>query len=200
MNPTEAGRGAITGRRGNAVWDFIPLRGLPDGEAFTRYPHLTVTIERDDMKAVITIPNGVPAGIRNSLLGEDIDDFASMLENVNRRLVKALRKTRGAAPSVIVAQRRYPSQRSQAIIDSFLQYDLRTAFPDRRRTTPVKLQPQWLEATYDALAGKQSNLQVAVGAAFPYRHCPGTRRATIADAIEETWVACKPLLDRISGR
>ena len=112
---------------------------------------------------------------------------------VNNNLNRALRKVKGAAPWVDVVQRRYPSQSATAIIDARVEYDLRTAFPSRKRQ-PIKIQSEWLKATYDALAKKRSNLQVGVGAIFPYRTCRATKSPEILNYIAQTWIACKPLL------
>jgi hypothetical protein len=80
-------------------------------------------------------------------------------------------------------------------------FDLRTAFPPAEKNDGVKAQPQWLQATYDALCHKRSNLQVVIGAAFPYRSCPATSKPEIIDTIADVWIACKPLLDvMLKGR
>lgn len=116
------------------------------------------------------------------------------MSDVNKRLLRALRKAKGAAPWVDVVQRRYATQRSAAFVDARIEYDLRTAFPEKRKGTKVRPQPQWLKATYDALSKKRSNLQVAVGAVFPYRTCSATKDQKIIDYVAHTWLACKPLM------
>jgi hypothetical protein len=116
------------------------------------------------------------------------------MSDINQRLIKALRAANGAAPWVVVVQRRYPSRRSTSILDAMLQYDLRTAFPPKtRQKQAVKLQPQWLEAIFDALANKRSNLQVSVGAIFPYQQCKIQKSRELLDYVAKTWIACKPL-------
>jgi len=117
------------------------------------------------------------------------------MSSLNQNLNKALRGASGAAPCVIVLQRRYPTQKSVPIIDALLQYDLRTAFPCKADKQIVKIQSQWLMATYDALKHKNSNLQFAVGATFPYKNCKVQKDAEILNYIADTWLACKPLLD-----
>src|SRR5205823_3703591 len=56
MDPLAPGRGAIKGRTGSSVWDFLSLRDRPDGSAFTKYPHLTLAVRADYLEVAITIP------------------------------------------------------------------------------------------------------------------------------------------------
>jgi len=189
------GRSSITGKAGVAVWDFLRLKGSTTDEAFTKNPHLTLAIEHDRLLAIITVPHGIKTESRRRLVDLGNDGFQELLGDVNKRLVHALGSVKGAAPWCIVVQRRYPSQRAAAIVDARIEYDLRTAFPATNKKSQVKVQTQWLQATYDALCHKQSNLQVSVGAVFPYGFCPSTTNPEIINTIAEVWIACKPLLD-----
>jgi len=200
MDPAGAGRGAITGRDGAAVWDFLRIKGLERGGTFTSSPHLTLAIEADRVVATITVPNGIQRAFRQNLLKPGFDTFVDLFAKMNTRLQRALRDAPGAAPWVILVQRRYPSQRAMPLIDANIEYDLRTAFPGKRRGLPVKPQPQWLQATYEALTQKRSNLQIAVGAAFPYRTCSATKDPAIVEHVAQAWLACQPLLDMLHGR
>ena len=195
MNQKLGGRPSITGKDGIAVWDYLPLKGATSEEAFTKNPHLTFAIENDRLLAIITVPHGIKSVLRRRLVELGSDGFQQLLSEVNVRLLKALASAKGAAPWCIVVQRRYPSQRSTPIVDAKIEYDLRTAFPPRNKDGKVKMQPQWLQATYDALSHKQSNLQVSIGASFPYSLCPETSKPEIVDTIAKVWIACKPLLD-----
>ena len=194
MDPGGAGRGAITGKDGVAVWDFLRLKTSKRNEPFTSSPHLTLAIEADRVSAIVTVPHGIKPRMRRNLIELGYDGFQELLANVNSRLLSALREAPGASPWVIMVQRRYPSQRSPAILDARIEYDLRTAFPEKRKGTKVRLQPQWLKATYDALSKKRSNLQVAIGAVFPYRTCPATKDRKIIDHVAHTWLACMPFI------
>jgi hypothetical protein len=92
---------------------------------------------------------------------------------------------------------RYPSQRSEPIIDATLQFDLRTGFAGISGN--VKHQQQWLDATYDALSKRNANLQLAVGAIFPFDRCSEVRKPEILNYVADVWLACKPLLDTLIG-
>jgi hypothetical protein len=194
MNPSGAGRGAITGKSGTSVWDLLPIKGSKLGEAFTKFPHLTLSLEHDRVVVIVIVPSGIRPVFRRNIVRLGFAGFSDLMSKVNQNLNEALKSATGAAPWVIVLQRRYPSQRSAAITDAILQYDLRTAFPGSANKRVVKTQSQWLTATYNALEHKKSNLQIAVGAIFPYKNCKAQKSPEILNYIADTWLACKPLL------
>ncbi|MDE0001149.1 MAG: hypothetical protein OXQ29_00450 [Rhodospirillaceae bacterium] len=61
-----------------------------------------------------------------------------------------------------------------------------------------------MTAIYEATANRHSNLQLGIGAIFPYARCPATREQRILDGIAEVWISCRPLLQAMglatSGR
>ena len=142
---------------------------------------------------MVTVPNGIRGEFRKRLLAGGFEGFRFLFETILNNLNAALGTVEGAAPWIEVIQRRYPSQRSEPIIDARLQFDLRTGFETCE--TSVKEQPQWLTAAYDALSQKNSNLQLGVGAIFRYERCPTVQRADILDHVAQTWLACKPLIE-----
>ena len=137
------------------------------------------------------------AVFRNRLKCLTDDAFFDLLKDINRRLLDLRKIEVGISPKIIAIQRHYPSQRSPSIIDAKLEYDLRTISGDisKNRKTPVKHQPEWWKATYDAYAKKKSNLQLQVGATFSYRECKFLKGKDTVDLFVETWVACKPVID-----
>lgn len=196
MDRTLPGRDKITGKGGIAVWDFLQLKRVVREDSFTKYPHLTLAIESDRLLAMVTVPHGIKSASRRNLVDLGIDGFEDLLKEVNKRLVVALRKTKGAAPWCIVVQRRYPSQSAAAIVDARIEYDLRTAFQQNGDGAVIKTQPQWMQATYEALSNKRSNLQVSIGAIFPY-DSGSTTNPTILNTVADVWIACKPLLEAL---
>lgn len=200
VDPRGKGRGAITGRESTSVWDYIPLRGLKSGEPFTRQPHLTLVIKSDRLAAMVTVPDGVRTVMRRNLTDLGADGFRELLGSVKSRLVRALRGVPGASPWVEVIQRRYPSQRATPIVDARIEFDMRTALPATPDEPKVRLQSEWLGATFEALTRKRSNLQVAIGAVFPYGTRSATANAGILDHVTETWIACAPLIEKMRGR
>jgi len=57
MDPSAPGRKAITGREGQAVWDFLSLEAASSSGQHTAYPHLTLAIENEKVWAQVTCPN-----------------------------------------------------------------------------------------------------------------------------------------------
>jgi len=197
MDADGEGRPAITGRETTRVWDFLRLKQAKDIKNFTEFPHLTLSIHDDQLIAIVTVPNGIRREFRKRLLAGGRDQFRTLFQQLNRNLNHALEGAHGAVPWVEILQRRYPSQRSEPIIDATLQFDLRTAFAGISGN--VKHQQQWLNATYDALSKRNSNLQLAVGAIFPFDHCPEVRRPEILNDVADVWLACEPLIDTLIG-
>jgi hypothetical protein len=195
-DPSHTGRGAITGRASTHVWDFVALQDLKGSKSFTQHPHLTLGITNARLEAYVTIPDKIRSRLRTQLLGSEYEHFADLMQQTTGRLVKALRKVKGSRPEIGVIQRRYPSQRAAPIVDADIRLDPRTAFPPRRGMagSQVKYQPQWLKAAYSALAARRSNLQLQVGAVFPYDRCEAVHHPQIEAAVANVWIACKPLI------
>lgn len=193
------GRPAITGREEASVWDFIPLKEAKSATVFTQHPHFTFGLHTTYVEARITIPNGIRSRLRTRLLGTSKDSFQRTVAEATYQLLRTLRRYPGATPEIVVVQRHYLSQRSVGTIDCLLQFDPRTMLVrDNRARGPVKGQPQWLAATYDALASRRSNIQFQIGARFPYRNCKVVGTPQIARAVANVWIACKPMLEKLS--
>lgn len=195
MDPEGAGRPAITGREGTAVWDFLPLVKAKSAKNFTEFPHLTLSIQQEGLLTIVTVPHRIRREFRRNLLSGGLEEFLELFENIHNNLKHSLRSVEGAAPWMEIVQRHYPSQKAEPIVDARLQFDLRTGFagPKRWRKS-VKRQAQWLDAVYNALSKKRSNLQLAVGAIFPYERCPAVRTPEILNHVARVWLACKPLI------
>lgn len=195
VDPDSPGRGAITGRAGRLVWDFIGLKQARTATQFTQYPHLTLGVRDDRLEAYVTVPNGIRSRLRNNILGESYQDFESLIAEITASLMTVVREVPGSAPNVVVVQRHYATQRSQGTLDCVLRFDPRTAVEVARSARgPVKVQPQWLQASYDALRSRRSNLQLQVGVDFPYDTCPTVATRKIVRACVDVWLACRPLI------
>ena len=193
MNPKMLGRPAITGRRGDAVWNFLSLSAAPDAESFTRYPHLTLAVTSRAVEAMVTVPNAVNRAMRGNIKALGEDGFQALAEKIVRNMGSLLRKHPGATPWLRGVQRRYPSQRATPYIDATIDFDLRTA---AATTNAPKRQPRWLAAAYGSFVNKEgANYQIQIGALFRYDRCPELRRADSIDQIAAAWLACKPLVD-----
>lgn len=194
-DPTGPGRPAITGREASSVWDFLPLAAAREARAFTEYPHLTLGIRRDSLRAIVTIPNGIRPKFRRNLLREGPEAFIALIERVHKNLHDAIGSVDGAVPYMEIVQRHHLSQRSRPIEDARLEFDLRTAFRSPKRwRRHVKNQHQWVETAYKVLSNKNANVQAAIGASFSYKNCPSVHTPGILDHIADTWLACRPLI------
>jgi hypothetical protein len=193
MNPKILGRPAITGRQGDAVWDFLSLSGAADAKSFTKYPHLTLSITSTQVDAMVTVPNSVNSTMRRNVkhLGEA--GFQALVADVLAEFKPVLRKHKGVTPWFRGIQRRYPSQRATPFIDARIDFDLRTAVAG---SGAPKAQPLWLTAAYGAFVDKAgSNYQIQMGAVLRYERCPELQGADALGLVASAWLACKPLVD-----
>ncbi|WP_210180250.1 hypothetical protein, partial [Bradyrhizobium yuanmingense] len=193
INPKAPGRPAITGRRSDAVWDFLSLTRAGQMENFTNYPHLTLGVVAKAVEVMVTVPNAINSTVRRNLIELGETGFSSLTSAIVRNLKPVLRKCPGAAPWGRGVQRRYPSQRATPFIDARIDFDLRTAVP---QSGSPKMQPRWLSAAYNSFVHKAgANYQMQMGVLFLYDRCPQLREADALDLVAEAWVACKPLVD-----
>lgn len=131
MDFAAPGRGAITGRGGRAVWDFLSLADRPKRGAFTSYPHLTLAAHENHLEVSITIPNGVVSTVRRRL----IDLGAEGLVKLNGQILRRARRilSRGGSIQAYAVQRHFVSQRSSGTIDARVDFKLETSHPAARR-------------------------------------------------------------------
>lgn len=185
-----AGRAAITGSAHTSVWDYISLADAV-GDTFTRSPHLTLSIERDRAIVHLTFPNGLESSRRRRLLDQGHAGLKAALSDFVDAVGPVLADDPGAVPYVQVLQRHYASQRSIPVRDAIIEFDARTALGGG---ASVRGQEQWLQATFDALARRQSNLQLSVGVAFAYGASTRVSAPEFAEVAARAWRATAPLL------
>jgi hypothetical protein len=190
-NLVSEGRSAITGKQSDGVWDYIPLAKASGRINFTSHPHLTLAIERERAIVQITIPNSVDRSLRKALLIGGYDGFKEMVHAFVKNVSTILKTDDGAHPFVMILQRHYPSQRSTPVRDATLEFDPRTAIGSK---TNVKVQEEWLRATFQAFSKRSSNLQIGIGLAFPYRSSSTVNNASFSSIAELSWLACRPVL------
>lgn len=198
VDPSAEGRGTITGKDSDGVWDYLPIDAAEGATTFTQYPHLTVGVHKDFVQALVIIPNAVRTSFRRALIDGGQEGFCELFRLVLERYRAIPFGKAGVTPVVEAVQRRYPSQRSEPFIDAKIDFDLRTAFEDSfgSEASP-KRQPQWLVAVFEALSQKRSNLQLAIGVRFDYTQCSLTQSPEISQRIAECWVAFKPIVDKM---
>lgn len=194
VDPKGERRPAITGRSADSVWDFLPLEEARGAKLFTEFPHFTLSLRRANVRAVVIVPNGVRGGFRGKLRQMGETAFREFIESLEKNVRPVVRKAGDACPKIYLQQRHFRSQKSRGEIDAQIEADLRTLA--RSRNSRVKYQPQWIDAIYDLLVHKRSNMQLGVGVDFQY-DCPIVRSPEAVDLFAETWIALSPLVDLV---
>jgi len=190
-----SGRPALT-EGPESVWDFLPTTLASADAAFTRFPHFTVSIQRDRAIAALTFPNGLDGALRRRMAEGGYAGFKAAVGAFVDASTPLLADDPGAMPLVTIQQRRYASQRSIPVRDALLEFDPRTA---GSRHAAIKLQEEWLKATYEAFVSRRSNLQLAIGIAFSYAQSRAVHNAGFVEAVTATARALEPLFARVRG-
>jgi hypothetical protein len=196
----DAGRGKITGREADGVWDTLRFSCMPAGEKVQGYPHLTLAIGQQDVLAILVLPNGLRPEFRNRLRALGEEGFADLLREITHRMSGVLSGVTGWVPWAEVTQRHYPSRSGSATEDAQLAFDLHTTSvpEDRHGPRGARPQPLWAKAAFEAFAyRRRANTQLAVGGRFPYDHCRVMQTPKALDCIATAWIACKPAVDLI---
>lgn len=188
IDPIGKRRPAIT--RGPDVWDFIPLR-IARGHPFIEFPHLTMVFRDAHALAAVTVPNGV-SGIKTRLKASGIDEFHDVVTDIEKRIRPIIKRSKTAKPIIYATQRHYRSQRSQPSIDGRIEADLRTFV--NSNSSRIKYQPQWIDAIYEMLIHKKSNIQFGIEMRFDYS-CPVVRSPKAEGLFADSWKAMRPLID-----
>jgi hypothetical protein len=188
------GRGAITGNVADVVWDYLQLEPARLAKNHTENIHLTLGVKRDAVEAYITIPDKLSASLKRNLKNSIDGTFTAALHGVLAAANELMRKEPHAVPVMRVVQRRYPSQRSEPFIDANMLVDLRTIDADNG---VVKYQPEWIEAALQAVANKNSNMQMQLGILYPAPRCETMRTKEAVGLIAAGWLTCKPVIDLI---
>jgi len=193
VDPDGKGRSALTGSGSDSVWDFLPLEQA-QGAVHTAFPHLTIAMNAETAVAALTVPNGVKGGFRTKLKKGGIKCFLSLVAELELALrrAKRVKKSKGAKPILYVEQGHFLGQKSPRITDGRIEVDMRTLSGCSKAA--VKYQPEWIDAIYNLLTHKRSNMQFGVEVRFKY-DCPILKSREVVDLFADTWVALKPLLD-----
>jgi len=190
LDPQSQGRPAITRGDNGVVWDFIPLK-QSKGKAFTAYPHATMAIWPKAAEISITIPNGMKSGIKKRLKQSDMNTFYDMLVEIEKNVRDSKKETIEAKPVLRILQRRFKSQRSIPETDGIINVDLRTLVDNDK--TGLKHQPMWLDAIFNVLINKRTNIQLQICVYLPYS-AQEMQTPHALDVMANAWIAMKPLL------
>ena len=121
-----------------------------------------------------------------------IRELAHLMSPVLREMAPAMANCPGMEPRLILKQRHWRTRNGPRFRDAYLDFDLRTlrGHPE----SGVKRQPEWMEAVQHVVANKASNLELQVGATFPYSRCPPIRMPNALDHVAAAWIGCRPFI------
>jgi hypothetical protein len=115
VNTKAPGRGAITGKRGANVWDYLRLRGLNSKLPHTNHPHFTLSIGEKVVNAVVALPSSMEPKFRKSIVGLEQEQFFKVMAEIEKNTRKVVRGAKGACPWVSVTQRHHPTHPRQGL-------------------------------------------------------------------------------------
>ena len=185
VDPKLPGRKALRG-----AWDFLAFASSPEGEKSTAYPQLALHVGEAAVTAQVTLPNNARAAWRR-LTALDEKGFQSMVGEVLDNMRPSLSDCPGMKPYLLLLQRHWSSRAAPPLDDARIYIDLRTCRDDGDAT---KFQPKWINAVFGALQNKNSNLELHIGAEFPYRTCRAIREPEALDFVAAAWIACRPYI------
>lgn len=79
--------------------------------------------------------------------------------------------------------------------DAKIDLDLRVICGDGK----IKRQLEWIAAVFDLVKNKKSNIEMAIGAAFPYKTCEAIQKPDALDHVVAAWRACKPFIKKLGA-
>ena len=191
VNPSRSGRQAIRHETHEHVWDFLAFASHPEGKEFTAHPHLTCGIGTNIVAAMVTLPNNAREAWRClSNLGEE--GFKSAVNEVLGKMRPLLSQCPGMEPRLRIYQRHWPKRSVPPQTDAHLDIDLRTY--GNKDGDKTKFQPEWIKTVFAISENKNSNIEMQIGAEFPYRTCKAIQEPEALDFVAAAWIACRPYI------
>ena len=185
------GRKAIRGQA--QVWDYLAFAASDEKKGFTANPHLSLVVDGAGVRAMVTLPDQARVS-RRRLTGLAANDFRGLIDQVADNMRPVLASCPGMEPRLRAVQRHWINQARPPFVDAEVDVDLRTR---RRVSEAVKAQPEWIDSVFEVLCNKNSNVEVQVGARFPYGTCEAIRLPEAVDHVAAAWIACKPYLSTL---
>lgn len=148
------------------------------------------------MRALAILPNKAKGGAWGQLKALGQDGFRNLVEEVLKNMRPLLAKCPGAEPRLSIYQRHWPKgRRGPVMLDAKIDLNLRVICGDGK----IKRQPEWIAAVFDLVKNKKSNIEMAIGAAFPYGDCEAIREPDALDLVAAAWRACKPFIEELGA-
>ena len=165
-------------------WSVFGFRGSVGG--FTESPHLLLHVGDRDVCARVILPNNARGRLWTKLRSRSLADLISQ---VLREMAPAITNCPGMVPGLILKQRHWLTRAGPSFQDAYLEVDLRTLRGDS--DSGVKKQREWIDVAQHVVANKDSNLELQVGATFPYDHCPAIQTPDALDHVASAWIGCR---------
>ena len=174
-------------KRRTGGWSVFGFRGSRGG--FNESPHLLLHVGDTDVCARAILPNKARGGLWTKLRSRSL---VHLMSQVSREMAPAMANCPGMEPRLILKQRHWRTRSGPSFQDAYLDVDLRTLRSDP--DSGVKRQREWVEAAQHVVANKDSNLELQVGATFPYDCCPAIRTPDALDHVAAAWIGCRPFI------
>ena len=157
--------------------------------SFNESPHLLLWVGDNEVCARVILPNKVRGGLWTKLRSWKL---THLMPQVLRDMEPAMANCPGMEPGLILKQRHWRTRRGPCFHDAFLEVDLRTLRGDP--DSGVKKQPEWMDVAQHVIARKDSNLELQVGATFPYDHCQAIQTPDALDHVAAAWISCRSFI------
>ena len=181
---------------GGVVWDVLRFADANTGEFFEE-PHLTLGVGSKSVSAMATLSNKAWQKYRSVLIEIGKDKFHGMVKEVLNGMLSVRSDCCGMEPRLRVRQRRWPPPSARPLVDAYTDVDMRTLDGDSK--SGVKCQPEWVGAVFNVLKNENSNLELQIGASFPYRTCQKIAGPNALSFVARAWIACKPYIKVLFG-
>lgn len=184
---------------GGVIWNVLRFADAGEGKFFEN-PHLTLGVGSESVSAMATLSNKAWDEYRSVLIGIGEDEFHSMVKKVLKGMISVMSDCPGMEPRLRIRQRRWPTPSARPLVDAYTDVDMRTLDGDSNSESGVRRQPEWVGAVFDVLKNKNSNLELQIGASFPYRTCQKIAGPNALNFVAQAWIACKPYIDVLFER
>ena len=171
-------------------WSVFGFRGASG--SFNESPHLLLWVGDNEVCARAILPNQARGGLWTKLRSWKL---THLLPQVLREMEPALAECPGMRPDLVLKQRHWRTRRGPCFQDAYLEVDLRTLRGDPE--SGVKRQPEWMEVAQRVIARKDSNLELQVGATFPFEHCLAIQTPDALHHVAAAWISCRSFIRRL---
>jgi hypothetical protein len=178
----------------DGAWTTLNLKEFVAERDFTKVPHLTLSISKACVDAMLTLPNNMQGPLRKNLRNLGEGGFQNRIGDVVNGMERMFQLSPNAVAFFRGQQRRYRGRRDKnPQMDALLEGDLRTALESK---SGPKHQPVWLDAAYKAFVDKSDyNFEIQFGARFSFLTCGEELNSKKAiELIAHAWCSCIPIV------